>query len=76
MTPYEVQVDWDGELRCWFVEASDVPGLAAEAPSFEALAQLLKERIPEMLGEHHGHRHGNIRYHLVYETMVEVPAAC
>ncbi len=71
MRPYQVNIDRNGDTGTWFVEASDVPGLNVEAPTFEALVSLIEQTIPELLGECHGHPHGNIRYRLIYDTVFE-----
>lgn len=44
-----VHAAWDDEAKVWFVADTDVPGLATEAPSIDALAAKLKVMIPEML---------------------------
>jgi len=40
---------WDDEAQVWFVAETDVPGLATEAPTLDALGEKLKVMIPEML---------------------------
>ncbi len=42
-----VKAAFDAEAGVWFVEASDVPGLNAEAETLETLVDL----IPAMLGD-------------------------
>ncbi len=44
-----IECRWDDEARVWYVEESNVPGLAAEAPTVEALDALLDVRVPELL---------------------------
>ncbi len=39
----------DSEAGVWYVDESDVPGLATEAETLEALAVKLKVMIPELL---------------------------
>lgn len=46
---FVITVAWDEEAKVWFVEDSDIPGLAAEAPTEAALKQLLWTRVPELL---------------------------
>ncbi len=48
---YHVHCEWDEEAKVWYVEESNVPGLAAEAGSIEALVSLLEKRVPELLDE-------------------------
>jgi len=48
---YEISVEWDDEAGVWYVEHSNVPGLAGEAATLEAMVALLHVRVPEMLEE-------------------------
>lgn len=41
----------DPEAQVWFVESSDVPGLAAEADTFEALVDKLPSMIADLIEE-------------------------
>ena len=47
--PYCVHAQWDEEARVWVASSDDVPGLATEADTTEALVQKLKTLIPELL---------------------------
>jgi predicted RNase H-like HicB family nuclease len=47
--PYHVQADWDAEAGVWVATSEDVPGLATEAETIEALANKLRAMIPELL---------------------------
>ena len=47
--PYYVHAMWDDEARVWVASSDDVPGLAAEAETTEALIAKLKTLIPELL---------------------------
>lgn len=40
---------WDAEAEVWAVTGSDVPGLAAEADTVEALEAKLRDLVPELL---------------------------
>ena len=40
---------WDDEAGVWYVADSDVPGLAAEAPTLDELHAVLRDRIPELI---------------------------
>lgn len=51
MENYRVQCSWDEEAKVWYVADSNVPGLAAEAPTFEGLVSMLERRVPELLDE-------------------------
>ena len=46
---YHVDADWDSEAGVWVATSDDVPGLATEAPTVEALAEKLWIVIPELL---------------------------
>ncbi len=49
MTSYKVHALWDADAAVWTVTQSDVPSLATEAPTVEALAAGLRIMIPELL---------------------------
>jgi predicted RNase H-like HicB family nuclease len=44
-----VQADWDPEAEVWVATSDDVPGLATEAGTIEALTEKLRTLIPELL---------------------------
>ena len=46
---YHVQADWDPEAGVWVATSEDVPGLATEAETIEALMQKLRVIVPELL---------------------------
>jgi predicted RNase H-like HicB family nuclease len=45
----KVSAEWDSEAKVWVAESEDVPGLATEAESPDALLEKLKILIPELL---------------------------
>ncbi|MBS0465279.1 MAG: DUF1902 domain-containing protein [Proteobacteria bacterium] len=47
--PLYVHADWDAQARVWVATSSDVPGLATEADTVEALVGKLATMIPELL---------------------------
>ena len=47
--PLYVHADWDAEAGVWVATSSDVPGLATEAATVEALLAKLESMIPELL---------------------------
>ena len=56
--PYYVHAVWDDEANVWVASSDDVPGLATEAETAEALMDKLKIIIPELLqlnGQHLTH---------------------
>jgi len=44
-----VRAEWDEEARVWVATSDDVPGLATEAETMEALVEKLRGLIPELL---------------------------
>lgn len=46
---YTVTCAWDAEAGVWYVAETDVPGLATEAESVEAMNRKLAVMIPELL---------------------------
>lgn len=46
---YHVHADWDPEAEVWVATSDDVPGMATEAPTIEALTEKLRVLIPELL---------------------------
>jgi predicted RNase H-like HicB family nuclease len=46
---YHIHADWDPEAGVWVATSDDVPGLATEASTLEALAEKLGTMIPELL---------------------------
>ena len=44
---------WDMEAEVWSATSEDVPGLATEADTLEALAQKLRILVPELLQLNH-----------------------
>jgi predicted RNase H-like HicB family nuclease len=47
--PLYVHAEWDQEASIWVAESRDVPGLATEATTIEALIEKLEVLIPELL---------------------------
>lgn len=47
--PYFVHAMWDDGARVWVASSDDVPGLATEADTTEALIEKLKTLIRELL---------------------------
>jgi hypothetical protein len=58
---YSVKCDWDADARVWFVSQTNVPGLATESATVEAMTKKLRTLIPELLAMNVG------------ESEVEVP---
>lgn len=49
MPAYHIEAIWDPEVSVWVATSDDVPGLATEAETLEALAGKLRIIIPELL---------------------------
>ena len=47
--PFYVHAQWDEEAKVWVASSEEVPGLATEADTTEALILKLKTLIPELL---------------------------
>ena len=47
---FHVWIAWDAEASVWYVRDSDLPGLAAEGESVEALRETLLPRVHELVG--------------------------
>jgi predicted RNase H-like HicB family nuclease len=46
---FTVTVSHDEEEGVWFVQASDIPGLHAEAPTLDALVEVISDLAPELV---------------------------
>lgn len=47
--PRFILAEWDEEAAVWVATSDDVPGLATESDTLEALAEKLKHLVPELL---------------------------
>ena len=65
MKPYCIHAPWDGEACVWTVVSEDVPGLAAESLTVEALVLKLKVLVPELLDANGIAASGYIPFELV-----------
>jgi hypothetical protein len=46
-----VRASWDEEAQVWYVEDSDIPGLATESPTLDGLRVRLRTIIPDLLAD-------------------------
>ncbi len=46
---YQVDAFWDEDAAVWVATSDNVPGLATEAETIEALSQKLRAMIPDLL---------------------------
>ena len=44
-----IRAEWDAEANVWVATSDDVPGLATEAGTLEALSAKLETLVPELL---------------------------
>lgn len=44
-----IRAEWDDEAAVWVATSDDVPGLATEAETLEALSAKLEIMVPELL---------------------------
>lgn len=44
-----IRAEWDDEADVWVATSDDVPGLATEADTLEALSSKLRIMVPELL---------------------------
>lgn len=49
MIEFTVAVSHDVEAGVWFVESSDIPGLNAEAETYEALVEIVLDLAPDLI---------------------------
>jgi predicted RNase H-like HicB family nuclease len=49
MTEYTVLLTWDDEACVWLASSEDVPGLALESGSLDALMERVKYAVPDLL---------------------------
>lgn len=46
---YNVKLTWDNEANVWVATSDDIPGLALESNSYDALIEKVKIASPELL---------------------------
>lgn len=50
---YQVSAFWDEDASVWVATSEDIPGLATESDTIEALSQKLRNIVPELLLSNH-----------------------
>ncbi len=60
-----VRATWDDDAKVWVAESDDVPGLATEASSLDALMMKLRSLIPELLELNDSELPGDIPFELL-----------
>lgn len=66
-----VKVTWDAEAAVWVAQSDDVPGLALESGSFDALIERLRHTVPEML-ELNGQKTDSLQMRFISERLEQV----
>jgi len=75
--PFLIRVEWDEKAAVWTADSDDVPGLATEAETVEALTTKLRHLVPELLALNGVRVSGEIGYELLIRRfdMVRANAA-
>ena len=60
-----VRAEWDDQAEVWVATSDDVPGLATEAETVEALMSKLEVMIPELLEANEGFEGNDVPFELL-----------
>jgi hypothetical protein len=71
---YEVVIGRDKEAGVWFVQTTNIPGLALEDPSFDSLLEKLRDSIPWLLQEREANQEVPFQVRLVEHETVHITA--
>lgn len=72
---FEVTIGWDEEAGVWLATSEDVPGLCAEAGSFDELMREVELLVPELLALNGIVHEGDVPLHVVAERSFTVSAS-
>lgn len=67
-----IRAMWDEEAQVWVATSDDVPGLATESPTLDALVPKLRVMIPELL-DANGYPDGDDLYFNILGEINDVP---
>jgi hypothetical protein len=70
--PIVVNAIWDEEAKVWVATSDDVPGLATESPTLDALVPKLQAMIPELL-DANGYPDGDDLHFSIVGEIKDVP---
>jgi hypothetical protein len=70
--PLIVRAMWDEEAKVWVATSEDVPGLATESPTLDALVPKLMIMIPELL-DANGYPDGDDLRFTIHGEINDVP---
>lgn len=73
MKSHAIHAEWDPEARVWVATSDDVPGLATEGESLEALDAKLKHLVPELLESNGITVDGEVPYELLARRVGVAP---
>ncbi len=65
LKPHVILADWDAEAGVWVATSEDIPGLATESDTLEALSDKLQYLVPELLHANGVEVDGEITYELL-----------
>lgn len=71
----EIRAEWDDEAQVWVATSDDVPGLATEAPTIEALVERLRAIIRELMELNRGIVGQPFAFHVTGERTAIAEAA-
>lgn len=60
-----IRAEWDAAAKVWVATSDDVPGLATEAATLEALSDKLETMVPELLQLNEGITSSEIPFELL-----------
>lgn len=76
MQTFNVHVSYDRANAVWVVDESDIPGLNVEAPSYDALIEIVRDAAPDLIdaGLGRSERDGGV-IPLAFQHRTEAPRA-
>ncbi|MDS4020874.1 MAG: DUF1902 domain-containing protein [Candidatus Competibacter sp.] len=75
MKNYEIHAEWDTEAGVWIATSEDVPGLCAQADTFDDLVDIVTGLVPDLLALNHIPALLAVPIHITAERTVTVQAA-
>ena len=72
---YTIHAKWDDDAQVWFVDQSDIPGLATEAPTPELLIKHVRELVPDLINLN-SLENGNVPVEMLWSGSQRLNLAC
>jgi len=72
----KISAEWDEEAKVWVATSDDVPGLAIEASTMDALIERLKIVIPELMEMNTRHEQSDFPFELNSYFIGSAHASC